>query len=120
MMRRSRKGADLDRDPRITVMTPQAEREPLHGDFKLYGRAVQVTDPALREEYARTIFTAVAWRPEEPYPLYSVDIDSATYISFGDRHRLIRWTPGGGTEELRHPDDTPGAGAAETREVSGA
>lgn len=105
MMRDSRKSKDLERDSRITLMTPQAEREPQHGDFKLYGRAVEVVDSALRERYAETIFAAIAWRPDEPYPLVAVDIDSAVYISFGDRHRLIRWTPAGGVEELRHPDE---------------
>ena len=113
MMRRSRKSVDLERDSRITVMTPQAEREPTHGDFKLYGRAADVTDPALREAYGQTIFDAIGWRPREPYPLWSVDVDSATYISFGDHHRLIRWTSAGGVEELQHPDDIPGSGAGD-------
>ena len=113
MMRKSRKSLDLERDPRITVMTPQAEREPQHGDFKLYGRAVNAAAPALREAYGETIFAAIGWRPTEPYPLWSVEIDSAGYISFGDKHRLIRWTAAGGVEEQRHPDDTPGAGAAD-------
>jgi pyridoxamine 5'-phosphate oxidase-like protein len=113
MMRRSRKSKDLERDSRITVMTPQAEREPKHGDFKVYGRSIEVTDPGLRQGYGRTIFAAIGWRPEEPYPLHSVDIDSAVYISFGANHRLIRWTSADGVEELRHPDDIPGAGAAD-------
>ena len=113
MMRKSRKVADLERDSRITVMTPQAEREPKHGDFKLYGRSAEVTDPELREGYGRTIFAAIGWRPEEPYPLHSVDIESAAYISFGGKHRLIRWTSAGGLEELQHPDDVPGSGAGD-------
>jgi hypothetical protein len=113
MMRRSRKSRDLERDPRITVMTPQAEREPTHGDFKLYGRAAEATDPNVREAYGRTIFDAIGWRPTEPYPLWMVEVESAAYISFGDNHRLLRWTVAGGVEELRHPDDTPGAGAAD-------
>ena len=104
MMPRSRKSQDLERDSRITVMTPQCDREAKRGDFKLYGRAVAVTDPALREQYAVTIEAAISWRPTEPYPLLSVDIDSAGYISFGDERRMVRWTPDGGLEELRHPD----------------
>jgi hypothetical protein len=104
MMPNSRKSHDLERDPRITVMTPQCDREAKRGDFKLYGRAVEVTDAALRELYAVTIEAAISWRPTEPYPLLSVEIDSATYISFGAKRRLLRWTPGGGVEELRHPE----------------
>jgi hypothetical protein len=104
MMRSSRKSQDLERDPRITVMTPQCDREAKRGDFKLYGRAVEVMEPALREQYAVTIEAAISWRPTEPYPLLAVDIGSASYISFGDKRRMVRWTADGGVEELRHPD----------------
>ena len=113
MMRKSRKSQDLERDPRITLMTPQADREATNGDFKLYGRAVAATEPALREAYGKAVFAAIDWRPKEPYPLWAVHFDSAAYISFGDNHRLIRWTSAGGVEELRHPDDIPGYGAAD-------
>ena len=105
MMPNSRKSKDLERDPRITVMTPQCDREARRGDFKVYGRAQDVTDPEVREGYGATIFAAIGWQPEEPYPLWSVDIYSAGYISFGERHRLLRWSPGRGVEEPRHPDD---------------
>jgi len=105
MMVESTKVRDLRRDPRLTVMTPQADREAKRGDFKLYGRVVEVTDPVAREHYRETIFAAIGWRPEEPYPLYAVDIDSAGYISFGEGRRLLRWSPERGVERLRHPDD---------------
>jgi len=104
MMPASRKVSDLERDPRLTVMTPQCDREAKRGDFKLYGRARVVTDPEQREAYGKTIFAAIGWRPEEPYPLFGVDVESASYISFGERRRLLRWTPEGGVRELRHPD----------------
>ena len=112
MMRNSRKSKDLDRDPRITVMTPQCDREAKRGDFKIQGRAASVADPDLREAYGQTIFAAIGWRPQEPYPLYAVDIERAAYISFGSRHRLVRWSANDGLKELRHPDDDPNAGAA--------
>jgi hypothetical protein len=105
MMPRSRKSRDLERDPRITVMTPQCDREAKRGDFKVYGRARDVTDPEVREHYGQTIYAAIGWRPDEPYPLWSVDIESAGYISFGPKHRLLRWTPEGGQVVLKHPDD---------------
>ena len=105
MMRDSKKAADLERDPRLTVMTPQAEREAKHGDFRLYGRGVPVVAPANRKRFADTLFAAIQWRPTDPYPLYAVDIESASYISFGDNHRLLRWLPDRGFEVLVHPDD---------------
>jgi len=105
MMPSSRKSKDLERDPRITVMTPQCDREAKRGDFKAYGRAVTVTDPELREHYGQAILAAIGWRPDEPYPLWAVDVESAAYISFGEARRLLRWTPERGLERLRHPDE---------------
>jgi hypothetical protein len=104
MMPGSRKVLDMRRDPRVTVMTPQCDREAKRGDFKLYGRAREVTDPGQREAYGQTIYAAIGWRPDEPYPLYAVEIESAGYISFGEHRRLLRWTPAAGVENLRHPD----------------
>src|SRR5215218_6027793 len=54
MMRRSRKSKDLERDARISVMTPQCDREAKRGDFKIYGRAMPVMDTRLRENHAKT------------------------------------------------------------------
>jgi hypothetical protein len=44
MMVGSRKVRDLVRDARLTMMTPQCDREAPLGDLKLYGRAAPVTD----------------------------------------------------------------------------
>ena len=82
-------------------MTPQCEREPTRGDFKIYGRVRPVPDPGTRERYGQTQFAAIGWRPSEPYPLFAVDIERAAYISFGEAGRLVRWTPERGTEQLR-------------------
>ena len=105
MMRNSQKSHDLRRDPRITVVNGQAERIPKRGDFKLYGMAHEVTDPDQREHYGQTIFAAIEWRPDEPFPLFAVDIHSASYISFGADRRALRWTRDGGLKRLKHPDD---------------
>jgi hypothetical protein len=111
MMRNSRKSKDLERDSRITVMTPQCDREAKRGDFKIYGRVVGVTDPAIRSRYAQMVFEAIDWRPIDPYPLFAVDIERASYIDFADEHRMLRWSADRGQEELLHPDDDPNAGA---------
>jgi len=105
MMLASRKSRDLERDPRLTLMTPQCDREAKHGDVKLFGTAVAVTDRPLRERYGETIFAAIGWRPTEPYPLYRMEIESAAYISFGESRQLLRWSPDTGLERLRHPDE---------------
>lgn len=107
MMRDSFKSKDLERDSRITVMTPQCDREAKLGDFKIYGRSVPVADAALRARYADVVFEAIDWRPTEPYPLFAVDIERAAYISFGDLRRLLHWDRERGLEQLRHPDNSP-------------
>jgi hypothetical protein len=106
MMRNSRKSMDLRRDARITVVNGQAERIPRFGDFKIYGRAIEVTGADQREAYGQTIFAAIGWRPEEPFPLFSVDIENCGYISFGKGRRALRWSRAGGLERLTHPDES--------------
>lgn len=110
MMWRSKKALDLLRDPRLTIATPQGEREPVHGDLKLYGSVVDVPDPARRRRYGDTVDAAIKWRPSEPYHLFAVDVERAGFISFGDKRRLLRWSPASGIEVRPHPDDAAGAG----------
>jgi pyridoxamine 5'-phosphate oxidase-like protein len=105
MMPRSRKVLDLERDPRLTVATPQCDREAKRGDFKLYGRAMPVGDAGLRTRFADTQEAAIGWRPPDSIPLFAVEVESASYISFGEERRLLRWHPGGGVEQLPHPED---------------
>ena len=104
MMWQSKKALDLIRDPRITMVTTQCEREPAHGDVKLYGKVSDVAEPERRKAYADTLEAAINWRPSEPYHLFAADIQSAGYISFGKDQRLLRWSAGHRVEVLRHPD----------------
>lgn len=104
MMWRSRKALDLLRDERITVHTPQCDREAAGGDVKLYGRAVDVTDPELRNAYGDRLQEAIDWRPSEPFHLFALDIERASFISFGAGAEALRWTPWEGMVTLKHPD----------------
>ena len=105
MMPNSRKVFDLRRDDRVTVVNGQAERIPRRGDFKLYSHAREILDQRLREHFADAQEAAIEWRPPADVPMFAVDILTASYISFGDGRRLLRWTPDHGLEELRHPED---------------
>lgn len=105
MMWQSYKARDLLRDPRITVATPQCDKEPKDGDLKLYGTAHDVSDARLRQAHADVQEAAIQWRPTEPYHLFRVEIERAGFISFGQSHALLRWTPTTGLERLKHPDD---------------
>jgi hypothetical protein len=104
MMWQSKKALDLIRDPRITIATAQTDREPQFGDLKLYGAVTDVPDPGRRKAYADALDRAIGWRPPEPYHLFSVDVQSAGFISFGKQPRLLRWTQETGIETMRHPD----------------
>ncbi len=104
MMWRSRKALDLLRDPRLVLHSATCDRNGADGDVKLYGRAVNVADPALRARYGDVLQAAIEWRPEEPYHLFAVDIESAGYIVFGKESAAMRWDPGAGLVRLAHPD----------------
>jgi hypothetical protein len=103
MMPGSMKVRDLERDPRLTVATPQADRNATVGDLKLYGYAGPVRDPDLRRAHADTQERAIGWRPPQDIPLFAVEIHRAGFISFGEGRRLLRWKAGGPVEELPHP-----------------
>ena len=104
MMWQSKKALDLLRDQRLTLATPQSDREPVYGDLKLYGTVVDVPQHDRRMAYSDTLHSAIGWRPPEPYHLFAVDIQSAGFISFGKQPRLVRWSPKTGIEVMRHPD----------------
>ena len=105
MMPDSNKVLDLRRNSRITVVNGQESREPKRGDVKLYGRAREIFDRGQRARFGDAQEAVIDWRPPDEAPIFVVDIQRASYISFGKEHRLLRWAPNMGEEELRHPDD---------------
>jgi hypothetical protein len=106
MMPRSKKVDDLRRDPRISVVNGQENREPRLGDVKLYGHAREVTDRGARDRLADAQEALIDWRPPPHVPVFAVDIERASYISFGEGRRLLRWQAGQAEEELAHPERT--------------
>src|SRR5438552_18631609 len=84
MMWQSRKASDLLRDPRLVVHSVVCDREGTEGDFKLYGRALDVPEPEPRARYADALEARIDWRPSEPYHLFAVDIESAAFVIFGN------------------------------------
>lgn len=105
MMWRSRKALDLIRDPRCAVHSVPITRMNPGGDVKLYGRAVDVADPDLRQAFRDAMFARIDWMPDEPeYHLFSIDVEQAGYISFGENNeRAMAWDPERGLRELPHP-----------------
>ena len=104
MMWQSRKARDLLRDSRITVTTPQCDREAAKGDVKLYGYAIAIDEPERKTALADVQEKIINWRPSEPFHVFALDVRRASYISFGKERRLLRWTVEDGLEEMRHPE----------------
>ena len=96
MMWRSRKALDLLRDPRCTVHSAVSDRRASEGEFKLYGRAVEIRDSKTRRRYAEALYEKIGFKPQEPeYHLFSIDIDNAAFAIIQDEewHRMI-WKAG--------------------------
>ncbi|HEV8338942.1 MAG TPA: pyridoxamine 5'-phosphate oxidase family protein [bacterium] len=95
MMWRSRKALDLRRDPRLVVHSVTTNKEGTDGDVKLYGRALEITDPALRAAFRAAIQARINWAPEEPeYHLFALDVERAAYVVFEEGTlRTVMWDP---------------------------
>jgi hypothetical protein len=91
MMWNSKKALDLLRDPRIVVHSVPSGRMNPGGDVKLYGRVLDERDPGLREAFCRAIQARIDWRPDEPYHLFSLDVESAAFIVFGEGSHALSW-----------------------------
>jgi hypothetical protein len=92
MMWRSPKALDLARDPRCVLHSVVTTRHGTDGDFKLYGRAVDVADPDRRARYRATIKARIDWEPAEPnYHLFAIDVESAGFVIFGEERYGLAW-----------------------------
>ena len=90
MMWRSVKALDLLRDPRCVVHSTVSDREGAEGEFKVYGRAVDVTDPEERQQFADAVYAAIGYRPEEPdFHCFAIAIESVVFSQLrdGEFHR---------------------------------
>jgi hypothetical protein len=107
-MWQSKKCLDLLRDPRCVLHSVTADKSGTQGDFKLYGRAVSIDDPATRSRYGQAVFAAIGWQPSEPFHLFRVDIEAAGFIVFGEEAATLK------------AEMAEGAGEALVRTVGGA
>jgi hypothetical protein len=98
MMWRSPKALDLLRDDRCVLHSCTSDRLGSEGDFKLYGRARDIQDAGTRDAYRAAIRARIDWEPTDPFHLFAIDIESASYITFGKDPFTIIWYPEQGTE----------------------
>ena len=93
MMPRSRKAADLRRDPRTEVHSAsfivEGNEASWTGDARISGRAREVTAPEERARYSDT--------PTDAYPLFVLEVDRVVRIALeGSPPQLVirTWRPG--------------------------
>ena len=96
MMWQSRKALDLIRDPRCVLHSTISNKDGKEGEVKLRGRAVDVQDPEVRERNGQAAFEKTGWRPPEPYHLFSIDLEEASFIQYsGEGHQTVKvWRAG--------------------------
>jgi Pyridoxamine 5'-phosphate oxidase len=105
MMWQSWKAKDLLRDPRICVHSLPPDKDNPGGDIKLYGRAIDVSDPGKRAAFVCAIKARIDWAPKEPYHLFALDLEHAGYIRFGNGMITTWvWDPKSGLERQERPD----------------
>jgi hypothetical protein len=92
MMDRSRKGADLRRDPRLCLHSATADKSVAEGDAKLSGRAVLVTGgddlDRFRADFAAHSGTDA---PPGPMDLFRVEVTGISFLRPAGDHLVIEW-----------------------------
>ena len=96
MMWRSVKALDLLRDPRCLVHSTVSDRHGNEGEFKVYGRAVEVADLEERRRFADAVYEAIGFRPEEPeFHCFSIAIESVVFSRLeGEEFQRQIWKAG--------------------------
>lgn len=104
MMWQSLKALDLLRDPRCTVHSTTSDKDGTEGDFKVYGTAEHVTDPARRERHCQVTEQEIGWRPaDDEFHVFSIDVREVAYALFAgneDDPKIYSWRPGGDLRRL--------------------
>ncbi len=77
MMWRSQKALDLLRDPRCCIHNAVSDRMATDGEFKVYGRALDITNPEERQEYLKALFQKIGDQPVgHEFHCFANDIES--------------------------------------------
>jgi hypothetical protein len=96
MMWQSRKALDLLRDPRVLVHNVITNKDGTEGEIKIRGRAIDVLDQHQRQRYGEQLLKKIGWKPDEPYHLFSVDVENVSFVQSGEQgQRVVLWRRGG-------------------------
>jgi Pyridoxamine 5'-phosphate oxidase len=93
MMPRSMKALDLLRDSRISLTTPVMSKDAEDGEFKIAGRAPQLTDEVLRRKLDDLFWSMIEWRPAADSHYFEVLVELAAYFKYGEGEHRLFWPP---------------------------
>ncbi|HSL56408.1 MAG TPA: pyridoxamine 5'-phosphate oxidase family protein [Acidimicrobiales bacterium] len=97
MMPGSRKLADVRRDPRVALHSASVDPQVEHGDVRLSGRLVELTDETEIRRVMAAFRAERGYGPEDPAPMLWLDITEVVSVRpVVDHLRIETWTPGRG------------------------
>jgi hypothetical protein len=101
----SLKARDLLRDPRVYIHAPVTAKEG-SPEFKLAGRAGELTNETLRRKLDDLFWEMIEWRPAPDSHYFEFLADRAAWVTYdGNGQTSIRWRAGGDGEKRLY---TPG------------
>ena len=85
MMWPSQKALDLLRDPRCRIHGAVSSRMATDGEFKVYGLALDITNPEEWQEYRKALFQKIGDQPVgHEFHCFAIDIENATAKTLDD------------------------------------
>ena len=92
MMDRSRKVADLLRDPRLALRAATSDKEVADGDAKLSGRATAVEDKEGIARFRADFQASMGYAPPDgPMHVFAVDVTEMSMLRPAGDHLIIEW-----------------------------
>jgi len=80
------KALDLLCDPRFCVHNAVSDRMAANGEFKVYGRALNITNREERQKYLKALFQKIGDPPvEHDFHCFAIDIESTAANTLVDR-----------------------------------
>jgi hypothetical protein len=109
MMPGSTKFLDVERDPRVSLVTALADKDDLAGEGKLFGVVARVTDPDAASRILHAAAEAGSFDPESVAgsPMYEVLVTGAAWQRVeGESFVTTSWTEGGPVRSRRRDGAT--------------
>ena len=95
MMTGSLKAKDLQRDPRLCLHNATEDKDVKKPDVKIVGRAVEVDDPAMREQLRQEAIAETGQDPGTDFHLFRVDVKEVSTLRPNVDHLIIQsWREG--------------------------